>query len=169
VRENTRLPLPFVPGAEGSGVVDALGEDVTGFSVGDAVAWYGPLGSCAELAVVKAGMVVKVPTGVFGNSRSPYDARNHTFPLKAGDTALVHAAAGGVGSLLTQFASALGVRVLATVSTEEKAEIACDAGASELIQYRAANTPGMLSLGTTQTRRNLRGVVMNLRAFSMWL
>ena len=138
-----RAPLPLVLGAEGSGIIEELGEGVTGLSIGDAVAWYGPLGSYAELAVVNAGMVVKVPEGVslevaasimLQGITAHYLAYS-TFPLKAGDTALIHAAAGGVGSLLTQIACGLGARVLATVSTEEKAKIARDAGASEVILY----------------------------------
>jgi len=138
-----QAPLPLVLGAEGSGIIEELGEGVTGLSIGDAVAWYGPLGSYAELAVVNAGMVVKVPEGVslevaasimLQGITAHYLAYS-TFPLKAGDTALIHAAAGGVGSLLTQIACGLGARVLATVSTEEKAKIARDAGASEVILY----------------------------------
>jgi NADPH2:quinone reductase len=138
-----KAPLPFVLGGEGSGVIEALGNDVTGFSVGDAVAWTGPLGSYAELAVVKAGSLVKVPEGLSLDTAAAMMMQGvtahylaySTFQLKPGDTALIHAAAGGVGSLLTQIASALGVRVLATVSTEEKARIARDAGASEVILY----------------------------------
>jgi len=138
-----QAPLPLVLGAEGSGIIEELGEGVTGLSIGDAVAWYGPLGSYAELAVVNAPMVVKVPEGVslevaasimLQGITAHYLAYS-TFPLKAGDTALIHAAAGGVGSLLTQIACGLGARVLATVSTEEKAKIARDAGASEVILY----------------------------------
>ena len=138
-----KAPLPFVLGGEGSGTVEALGEGVAGFSVGEAVAWYGPLGSYAELAVVKAGIVVKVPEGISLQTAAAMMMQGitahylaySTFPIKAGDTVLVHAAAGGVGSLLTQLASILGARVLATVSTEEKARIALEAGASEVILY----------------------------------
>ena len=138
-----KTPLPFVLGGEGSGTVEALGEGVSGFSVGEPVAWYGPLGSYAELAVVKAGIVVKVPDGVSLETAAAMMMQGitahylaySTYPIKAGDTVLVHAAAGGVGSLLTQFASSLGARVLATVSTEEKARIARNAGASEAILY----------------------------------
>jgi len=138
-----QAPLPLVLGAEGSGIIEELGEGVTGLSIGDAVAWYGPLGSYAELAVVNAGMVVKVPEGVslevaasiMMQGITAHYLAYSTFPLKAGDTALIHAAAGGVGSLLTQIACGLGARVLATVSTEEKAKIARDAGASEVILY----------------------------------
>ena len=138
-----KAPLPFIPGAEGSGTVEALGAGVSGFSVGDAVAWYGPLGSYTELAVVKAEIVVKVPQGVSLDTAAAimmqgvtaHYLSHSTFQLKSGDTALVHAAAGGVGALLTQMATALGVRVIATVSTAEKAQVAREAGASEVILY----------------------------------
>ncbi len=138
-----KAPLPFVLGAEASGEVVSLGEGVSSFSIGDAVAWYGPLGSYAELAVVKAGIVVKVPDGVSPETAAAVMMQGitahylaySTFQLKAGDTALIHAAAGGVGALLTQMASALGVRVIATVSNEEKAAVAREAGASEVIFY----------------------------------
>ena len=138
-----KSPLPFVPGAEGSGVIQSLGEGVTGFAVGDAVAWYGPLGSYTELAVVKAAIVVKVPEGVSLDTAAAimmqgvtaHYLSHSTFQLKAGDTALVHAAAGGVGALLTQMAVAIGARVIATVSTPEKAEVAREAGANEVIMY----------------------------------
>ena len=138
-----KSPLPFIPGAEGSGVIQSLGEGVTGFSVGDAVAWYGPLGSYTELAVVKASIVMKVPEGVSLDTAAAimmqgvtaHYLSHSTFQLKAGDTALVHAAAGGVGALLTQMAVAIGARVIATVSTPEKAEVAREAGANEVIMY----------------------------------
>ena len=138
-----KAPLPFVLGAEGSGHIEALGSEVSSFSVGDPVAWYGPLGSYTELAVVKANIVVKVPEGlsldiaaaIMMQGVTAHYLSHSTFQLKAGDTALVHAAAGGVGALLTQMASALGVRVVATVSTPEKAQVARDAGASEVIIY----------------------------------
>ena len=138
-----KAPLPFVLGAEGSGIVEALGAEVTGFSIGDAVAWYGPLGSYTELAVVKANIVVKVPEGVSLDTAAAimmqgvtaHYLSHSTFQLKSGDTALVHAAAGGVGALLTQMAAAIGARVIATVSTPEKARVAREAGASEVIMY----------------------------------
>src|SRR5208282_3630503 len=138
-----KAPLPFILGGEGSGIVEALGSSVTGFSVGDAVAWFGPLGSYAELAAVKADIVVKVPGGVSLETAAAimmqgvtaHYLAHSTFQLKAGDTALIHAAAGGVGALLTQMAAALGVRVIATVSTEQKAKVAREAGASEVILY----------------------------------
>ena len=138
-----KAPLPFVLGAEGSGVVEALGGGVADLRVGQAVAWYGPLGSYAGLAVVKAGIVVPVPVGVSLDTAAATMMQGITahylshslYQLKAGDTALVHAAAGGVGALLTQIAAAIGARVIATVSTEQKAEVARTAGASEVILY----------------------------------
>jgi len=138
-----KAPLPFVLGGEGSGNVEKLGEGVTGFSVGEAVTWYGPLGSYAELIAVKAERVVKVPEGISLETAAAMMMQGITAhylacsasSIKTGDTVLVHAAAGGVGLLLTQIASSLGARVLATVSTEEKARIAREAGASEVILY----------------------------------
>jgi NADPH2:quinone reductase len=142
-----KAPLPFVLGAEGSGIVAGLGDGVTEFAIGDEVAWYGPLGTYAELVVVKTNIVVKVPQGVSLDTAAAimmqgitaHYLAHSTFQLKAGDTALIHAAAGGVGALLTQMAVALGVRVIATVSTIEKAKVAREAGASEVILYTEAD------------------------------
>ena len=142
-----KAPLPLIPGAEGSGYIAALGEDVSGFNVGDTVAWFGPLGSYAERAVVPADRVVRVPAGVNMESAAAlmmqgataYYLSNLTYSLKPGDTALIHAAAGGVGFLLTQMANLCGARVFATVSTEEKAELARRAGADEIIIYTQTN------------------------------
>ena len=138
-----KAPLPFVLGGDGSGVVEELGDGVAGFSVGDVVTWFGHLGSYAELVVVDADRVVKVPEGIsleiaaaiMLQGITAHFLASSTFPLKPGDTALVHAAAGGVGSLLTQMACAMGARVIATVSTEEKARVARNAGASDVILY----------------------------------
>ena len=138
-----KSPLPFIPGAEGSGIIAGLGEGVTNLAIGDAVAWYGPLGSYTELAVVKAAIVIKIPQGVSLDTAAAimmqgitaHYLSHSTFELKAGHTALVHAAAGGVGALLTQMASTIGAKVIATVSTAEKAEVARAAGASEVILY----------------------------------
>jgi len=138
-----KAPLPFIPGGEGSGHVEALGESVTGFAVGDPVAWWGPLGSYAEKTIVAAKTLVKVPSGVDLQSAAAlmvqgataYYLSHLTFQLKPGSTALIHAAAGGVGFLLTQMAKRSGAIVLATASTPQKAEIARDAGADEVILY----------------------------------
>jgi NADPH2:quinone reductase len=135
--------LPLVLGQEGAGVIIALGPDVHDFAVGDPVAYTMTLGSYAEYAAVPADKLVKIPTGVSERDAAAailqgmtahylaYD----TFPLKKGETALVHAAAGGVGSLLVQMAHNLGARVIATVSTEEKAALARAAGADDVILY----------------------------------
>ncbi len=138
-----KAPLPFTPGGEGSGYVEALGEGVTDFAIGDPVAWWGPLGSYAEKTIVAAKTLVKVPSGVNLQSAAAlmvqgataYYLSHLTFQLKPGSTALIHAAAGGVGLLLTQMAKRSGAVVIATASTPKKAEIARDAGADEVILY----------------------------------
>jgi NADPH2:quinone reductase len=135
--------LPLVPGSEAAGTVEELGPGVTGFAAGDAVASVGVLGSYAEYALVAAAQLVKVPAGltmeqaagVMLQGMTAHYLAYSTFPLKAGETALVHAGAGGVGLLLTQMATRIGARVIATVSTEEKAELAREAGASDAILY----------------------------------
>jgi NADPH2:quinone reductase len=138
-----KTALPFTPGTEASGIVERLGEGVTGFAVGDSVATTAAQGSYAEYALVSAEKLVHVPTGVdlklaaaaMLQGMTAHYLVHSTFPLKAGDTALVHAAAGGVGLLLTQMAHAVGARVIATVSTEAKAKLAREAGADEVILY----------------------------------
>lgn len=138
-----KMPLPFTPGMEAAGVVDAVGEGVTGVKVGDRVAYAMHAGSYAEQAIVPAGKLVPVPDGVgldvaaavmLQGMTAHYLALG-TFPLQKGQKALVHAAAGGVGLLLTQIAKRLGATVYGTVSTEEKAELARGAGADEVIRY----------------------------------
>jgi NADPH:quinone reductase len=138
-----KASLPLVPGSEAAGTVEELGPGVTGFEAGDAVASVSVLGSYAEYAVVSAASLVKVPTGLtmeqaaaaMLQGMTAHYLTYSTFPLKSGDTALVHAGAGGVGLLLTQMATRIGARVIATVSTEEKAELAREAGASDVILY----------------------------------
>jgi NADPH:quinone reductase len=142
-----KVPLPFVPGQEGAGTVTAVGKDVTTVKVGDRVAYTGVLGSYAEYASAPADRLVKIPSGL--NERDAAAAMlqgmtahylsHDTFPLKKGQTALVHAAAGGVGLLLVQMAHNLGARVIATVSTEEKAKLAREAGADDVILYTQAD------------------------------
>lgn len=135
--------MPLVLGSEAAGTVEELGPGVTGFKAGDAVASVGVLGSYAEYALVPATQLVKVPAGLtmeqaaaaMLQGMTAHYLTHSTFPLKAGETALVHAAAGGVGLLLTQMAARIGARVIATVSTEEKAELAREAGASDVILY----------------------------------
>jgi NADPH2:quinone reductase len=138
-----KAPLPLIPGLEGAGVVEALGEGVSDFAIGDAVVWFGLLGSYAEKAVVPAHRLVKVPPGMsldisvalMAQGLMAYALSHLTFALRPGHTCIVHAAAGGVGSLLTQMAKNAGAKVIATVSTAQKAELARDAGADEVILY----------------------------------
>jgi NADPH:quinone reductase len=138
-----KTPIPYVPGQEGSGIVTAVGADVKSVKAGDRVAWAALLGAYAEYAAIPAERLVPVPSGVTDQQAAAAMLQgmtaqylsHSTFPLKRGDTALVHAAAGGVGLLLTQMAHNIGARVLATVSTEEKAKLAREAGANEVILY----------------------------------
>jgi NADPH2:quinone reductase len=138
-----KASLPLIPGSEAAGTVEQLGPGVTGFAEGDAVASVSVVGSYAEYALVPAAQLVKVPAGVSPEQAAAamlqgmtaHYLTHSTFPLKAGDTALIHAGAGGVGLLLTQMAKQLGSRVIATVSTQAKAELSREAGASEVILY----------------------------------
>ena len=125
------VPLPFTPGSEGAGEVDAVGADVTEFRVGDRVAYASELGSYAEFAIVKASKLVAVPTevgldtaaAVMLQGMTAHYLTRDTFPLGPEQWALVHAAAGGVGLLLVQLARLRGARVIGTTSTEAKAEL----------------------------------------------
>lgn len=138
-----KAPLPFVLGQEGAGTVTAIGADVKSVKVGDRVAWASVLGSYAEYAAIPAERLVPVPRGVGDQQAAAamlqgmtaHYLSHDTYPLKRGETALVHAAAGGVGLLLTQMAHNIGARVIATVSTDEKAKLARDAGADDVILY----------------------------------
>jgi NADPH2:quinone reductase len=138
-----KAALPLVPGSEAAGTVEELGPGVTGFAAGDAVASVSVLGSYAEYALVPASGLVKVPDGVtmeqaaaaMLQGMTAHYLATSTFPLKKGDTALVHAGAGGVGLLLTQMAVKIGARVITTCSTKEKAELSREAGASDVILY----------------------------------
>jgi NADPH:quinone reductase len=142
-----KSPLPFVLGQEGAGVVTAVGADVKMFKMGDRVAWTGLLGSYAEYAAVPADRLVPLPQGVSDQQAAAamlqgmtaHYLSHDTYPLKRGETALVHAAAGGVGLLLTQMAHNIGAHVIATVSTEDKAKLAREAGADEVILYTQAD------------------------------
>jgi NADPH2:quinone reductase len=139
--------LPLIPGVEGSGYIAALGEDVSGFEVSDAVAWFLILGTYAQRVIVPADRIVKVPAGMDMESvaallmdgGTAYYLSHLTYLLKPGDTTLIHAATTGVGFLLTQMAKLRGARVIATVSTEDKAELARRAGADEIIIYTQTN------------------------------
>jgi NADPH2:quinone reductase len=138
-----KLPLPFVAGQEGAGVVTAVGSEARSVKPGDRVAWAGIQGSYAEYIAAPANRLVAVPAGVSDREAAALTLQgmtahylaHSTFPLKAGDTALVHAAAGGVGLLLVQIAHGIGARVIGTVSTEEKAKLARAAGADDIIFY----------------------------------
>jgi len=137
------LPLPFTPGNEGAGVVEAVGPDVTEVRPGDRVAYAMATGSYAELAVVPVFRLVPIPDTVSFEAAAAamlqgmtaHYLAHSTFPLAPGHQALVHAAAGGVGLLLVQMAKKRGARVLGTVSTEAKAEAARRAGADVVIRY----------------------------------
>jgi NADPH2:quinone reductase len=135
--------LPIDIGMEAAGVVESVGPDVRGFAAGQRVAYCMARGSYAEYAVVPASQVVKLPDGIaldiaaaaLLQGMTAHYLTHSTFSLKAGDTALVHAAAGGAGLLVVQMARMLGARVIGTVSTEAKAAMAREAGANEVVLY----------------------------------
>lgn len=137
------LPLPFTPGMEAAGVVDAVGPDVAGMTVGDRVAHPFRPGAYAEAQIVAADRLVHVPDAVplrlaaasMLQGLTAHYLTTSTFPLSSGHTVLVHAGAGGLGLLLTQVAVAAGARVITTTSTEEKAERSRAAGADAVIRY----------------------------------
>lgn len=136
-------PLPLIPGREASGSVDAVGPGVSELQPKDRVVYAGHVGSYAEYAVVPAWMLVPIPKGldsrqaaaVMLQGMTAHYLTHSTYPLQPGDTALVHAAAGGVGLLLVQLAKRRGARVIGTVSTAEKSRLAREAGADEVILY----------------------------------
>jgi NADPH:quinone reductase len=138
-----KTPVPFVPGQEGAGVVTAIGPGVRCLKVGDRVAWSGTLGSYAEYVAGLAESKVPVPAAVSDQDAAAAMLQGLTahylchdaYKLRPGDTALVHAAAGGVGLLLVQMAKNLGARVIGTVSSEEKAQYARQAGADDVIIF----------------------------------
>ncbi|HKR83960.1 MAG TPA: quinone oxidoreductase [Terriglobales bacterium] len=138
-----KAPLPFVNGQEAAGIIHEVGADVKTVKPGDRVAYSSVLGSYAEYAAVPADSLVRIPSGVgerdaaaaMLQGMTAHYLAYSTFPLQAGQTALLHAAAGGVGLLLVQMAHNLGARVIGTVSTEEKAKLALDAGADDIILY----------------------------------
>ena len=139
-----KLPLPAVLGSEGAGTVAAIGEGVTGFRVGDPVAYAMARGSYAEYAAVPAHLVVKIPAGLSAQQAAAamlqgmtaHYLTHSTFAIEPGHTALVHAAAGGTGRLISQMVKLRGGRVIGTAGTREKAETARKAGADEVILYR---------------------------------
>jgi NADPH:quinone reductase len=138
-----KAQLPFTLGQEAAGTVVAVGSDVKALKAGDRVAQTTVMGSYAELQTVPVEKLVKIPEGVSDQhagavmlqGMTAHYLAHSTYPLKKGETALVHAAAGGVGLLLVQMAHNIGARVIATVSTEEKAELARQAGADDVILY----------------------------------
>jgi NADPH:quinone reductase len=137
------MPLPFTPGVEGAGVVEAVGPGVDRVAVGDRVAWALTQGSYAEAAIVPAGRLVRVPERVPMETAAALMVQGMTahylvesaYLLGPGDIAVVHAAAGGVGLLLVQIARAAGATVIGTCSTEEKAERVRRAGADHVVRY----------------------------------
>src|SRR5690242_470146 len=137
------LKLPTILGQEGGGVVDAVGEGVTEVKPGDKVVYTSVMASYAEYVIVPATRLIPVPDGVsleqatavMLQGLTAHYLATSTYPLHPGDIALVHAAGGGVGQLLTQIAKKRGARVLGTVSTEEKAALARSSGADEIIYY----------------------------------
>ena len=138
-----KAALPLIIGLEGAGAVTAVGAGVTEVKAGDAVAWTGVPGSYAQMTAVPADRLVKLPAGVAPKDGAAAMLQGMTahylvtssYPLKKGDTCLVHAAAGGMGLLLCQMAKMLGATVIGTVSTEEKAALARGAGADHIILY----------------------------------
>lgn len=138
-----KAPLPFTNGTEAAGVVSEVGSGVTDVKAGDRVAFTMILGTYAEYALAPAARLVPVPAGLdlrtaaaaLLQGLTAHYLTHSTYPLKAGETALVHAAAGGIGNVLTQVARIVGARVIATVGSDAKAELARQAGAHHVINY----------------------------------
>ena len=138
-----KVPLPYTLGVEAAGTVESVAADVTLVQAGDRVVYYGPPGAYGEFAAIPADRLVQVPDGldlflaaaVFLQGITAHYLTLSTYPLKPGDTCLVHAAAGGLGLLLCQVAKRQGARVIGTVSTETKAHLARNAGADDVIIY----------------------------------
>jgi len=138
-----KVPLPYTLGQEGAGTVESVALDVAGLRPGDRVAWTSVAGAYAQKAAVPAARLVKLPEGVTSRvgaavmlqGMTAHYLATSTYPLGSGDTCLVHAAAGGVGLLLCQIAKLSGARVIGTVGSEGKAQLARGAGADETIDY----------------------------------
>jgi NADPH2:quinone reductase len=136
-------PLPFTPGVEGAGVVETVGQGVTSVRPGDRVAYAGPIGSYAEARLIDADRLVKLPEQIDFETAAAVTLQGMTahmlirsiYPVHGGDTILIHAAAGGVGLILCQWAAALGATVIGTVSTAEKADLARRHGCHHPIIY----------------------------------
>ena len=141
------VKTPFTLGTEGAGIVDAVGPDVTEVKIGDRVGYVMIPGSYAEYAIVPAARLVPIPPNIDARTAAAlmlqgmtaHYLTHSTYPLKKGETTLVHAAAGGVGLLLIQIAKQLGATVIGTVSTEAKAKLAKEAGADHVILYTQAD------------------------------
>jgi NADPH:quinone reductase len=139
-----KLPLPAILGLEGAGTVESVGAGVTTVKPGDRVAWGTSRGAYAEYAAVPESALLHIPAQVDFESAAAvmlqgmtaHYLTHSTFPLKSGDTMLVHAAAGGTGRLIVQMAKIIGARVIATAGSQEKSKIAREAGADEVILYR---------------------------------
>src|SRR5678815_1737135 len=152
-------PLPFINGQEAAGTVKEVGSEVSDLKTGDRVAYTSSVGSYAEFAAVPAARLVKIPdelsfeqaAAAMLQGMTAHYLLNGSYKLLTGETALIHAAAGGVGLLLVQMAKKIGARVIATAGTEEKAQLARDAGADECIVYTEADFE-------TETRRLTDGV-----------
>jgi len=138
-----KVPLPYTLGQEGAGPVEAVASDVAGLRPGDRVAWTSAPGAYAQRAAVPAARLVKLPDGVSSRDgaavmlqgMTAHYLTTSTYPLKPGDACLVHAAAGGVGLLLCQIAKLLGARVIGTVGSQAKAQLAREAGAGDVVDY----------------------------------
>jgi len=136
-------PLPFTPGVEGAGVVEAVGSEVKNVKAGDHVAYAGPIGGYAEERLIDSDRVVKLPKAISSEQAAGMMLQGMTarmllrsvFPVHKGDTILIHAAAGGVGLIMCQWAAALGATVIGTVGTEEKAKLASEHGCAHPIVY----------------------------------
>ena len=139
-----KIPLPAIPGSEGAGTVESIGEGVAGVKPGDRVAWAMARGAYAEYAAVPASVLVRIPDGLdftqaaaaMLQGMTAHYLTHSTFALKKGQTALIHAAAGGTGGLMVQMAKMLGARVIGTAGSPEKASLARQDGADEVILYR---------------------------------
>ena len=153
-----KIAPPFTPGMEGAGVVESVGKNVKDIQPGDRVAYAMSMGSYADRAIVPAWQLVKLPSGVDSRlgaaimlqGMTAHYLTQTTYPVKSGDSILVHAAAGGVGLLVIQMAKKSGARVIGTVSTDEKAKLAREAGADKVIFYTRQDFE-------TETRRITQG------------
>ncbi|MGQ3383167.1 quinone oxidoreductase family protein [Glutamicibacter sp. TV12E] len=138
-----KAPLPFIPGDEACGVIEAVGSEVSGFAAGDRVAWTSPHGSYAQLVAVPAEAAVPVPreldaakaASCLAQGMTAHYLSHSTYAIQPEDTVLIHAGAGGVGLLLTQMAVARGARVITTVSRDVKAAASLKAGAAHVVRY----------------------------------